>query len=75
MKKRIKEKIDSETNEGVKNDLDIQLKIIELQKSRVKHVNESLDINKCNKIIHLVGEPVLSESLNQLLTEVKNLDK
>lgn len=72
--KSINERINLTDNEDKIKDLNIQLQIIQLQKSRVKHVNESLNIDKCQAIINLIGEPVLSESLNQLLTDVKNLN-
>lgn len=71
--KNIQERISLTDNEEDIKDLNIQLEIIKLQKSRVKQVNESLDIDKCREIIDLVGEPVLGESLNQLLADVKNL--
>ncbi len=74
IKKNINKRINATKNEVDKKDLKIQLEIIELQKSRVKQVNESLDKDKCEKIIDLVGEPVLKESLIQLLTDVKNLN-
>lgn len=72
--KNINKRIKSTDNEDDIKDLNIQLEIIQLQRSRVKQVNESLDIDKCQEIIGLVGEPVLSESLNQLLTDVQNLN-
>src|SRR5690554_1934727 len=69
----ISERINSTENAEIKNDLNIQLKIIDLQKSRIKYINKSLDTKKCQEIINLVGEPVLSESLNQLLSEVNDI--
>lgn len=71
--KRINAKIDFVTSKDKKNDLNIQLDIIKLQKKRVKRLNKSLNPEKCQEIIDLVGEPVLKESLDQLLKEVKDL--
>lgn len=72
--KRIKERINSETSEDVKSDLNIQLDIIKLQKKRVKRLNKTLTPEKCQEIIDLVGEPVLKDSLDQLFKEVENLE-
>lgn len=73
--KMIGKLVNSEISDDIKTDLNIQLKIIALQKSRVKQINTSLDTEKCRAIINLVGEPLLSESLNQLLSEVEDLNQ
>lgn len=66
----IGKRVESEEDDQIKKDLNIQLKIIELEKSRITTLNESLTIEKCKEIIDLVGEPILEESLNNLYQEV-----
>lgn len=72
--RKIRLKITSETRSVFKNDLITQLKIIELRKSLIRNLNESLNLYECEMIINLVGEPVLKESLIELLYEVKNIE-
>jgi predicted ATPase len=69
---KINARIASEVNDILKNDLKIQLEILKLQKSRTIKVNESLDLDICKEIIDLIGEPLICNSLNQLLSEVEN---
>lgn len=69
---KIKKIILKEKNDQFKEDLKVQLKIIQLELSRIKNLNASLTLEKCKKIIDLVGEPILLQSLNNLYDEVIN---
>ncbi len=73
--KKIEYKLSKDENNEIKDDLEIQLKILQLEISRITNLNYTLSIDKCKEIIDLVGEPVLKESLLSLHDEVKSYIK
>jgi hypothetical protein len=71
---QIEERILQEGSLIIKADLKIQLEITNLELRRINNLNELLSIEKCKEIINLIGEPILSQSLNNLYSEVINLN-
>lgn len=75
-RKEIEERInENKKKKLVIEDLQIRLDIIKLQQKRIKNLSRITKLDECEKIISLVGEPVLKESLTELYNEVLKIEK
>jgi hypothetical protein len=69
-KKTIESELENDVDPETKQDLEVQLEIIRLEQSRIPSLNANLSGAHCKRIIDLVGEPILRQSLIDLYEEV-----